>query len=72
MVNEGDPGRRNAVIRLTKSPRDTWAISKSARNLGQNRSLHTRPRLPFKARRQGPRIRLYMHETGTDLERVAK
>jgi hypothetical protein len=63
------------VIRMTKRPRDTWVISKGALGL-------TNPRLDpcsiardCLAKSSGDKIhaiRLYMHETGSDLERARK
>jgi len=62
------------VKRLTKRPRDTWVISKSA--LGISGSLdpcHTARDCLAKA--SGDKvhaIRLYMQETGNDLEQARK
>lgn len=63
------------VIRMTKRPRNTWVISKGALGL-------TTPRLDpcsiardCLAKSSGDKvhaIRLYMHETGSDLERARK
>ena len=62
------------VIRLTKRPRDTWVISKSA--LGLTGSSDpcgvARDCLSKAAGDKVHAIRLYMHETGTDLERARK
>ena len=65
---------QESVIRLTKRPRDTWVISKGA--LGITGSLdpcHTARECLSKA--EGDKvhaIRLYMHETGSDLEKARK
>ena len=64
----------DTVIRMTKRPRDTWVISKSA--LGISKSLdvcHTARDCLSKA--EGDKvhaIRLYMHEKGVDLEQARK
>jgi hypothetical protein len=72
LVVEAYPSER--VIRLTKRPRDTWVISKSALGI-------VRPTDPCSTARDclskaaGDKvhaIRLYMHETGSDLERARK
>src|ERR1700736_5610464 len=72
VVNEAYPSER--VIRLTKRPRDTWVISKSA--LGINGRIDPRNTarhcLSKAAGDKVHAIRLYMHETGTDLERARK
>ncbi len=62
------------VIRLTKRPRDTWVISKSALGIAETTDpCHTARDCLAKA--EGDKvhaIRLYMHETGTDLEHARK
>ena len=62
------------VMRLTKRPRDTWVISKSALGIsGQMDPCHTARDCLSKS--QGDKIhaiRLYMHETGVDLEQARK
>jgi hypothetical protein len=72
VVNEAYPSER--VTRLTKRPRDTWVISKSA--LGINGRIDpcntARDCLSKAAGDKVHAIRLYMHETGTDLERARK
>ncbi len=80
---EGEPAARDVVmdaypsekvLRMTKRPRDTWVISKSALGIaGKTDPCHTARDCLAKA--QGDKvhaIRLYMHETGTDLERARK
>ena len=62
------------VMRLTKRPRDTWVISKSALGLnGKSDPCNTARDCLSKA--GGDKIhaiRLYMHETGSDLEQAQK
>ncbi len=72
VVNDAYPNER--VIRLTKRPRDTWVISK--RRLGiavkTDPCSTARDCLSKAAGDKVHAIRLYMHETGTDLERAGK
>jgi hypothetical protein len=73
LVNDAYPAER--VLRLTKRPRDTWVISKSALGIGSKTpDLCTTARdcLSKAAGDKVHAIRLYMHETGTDLERARK
>jgi len=62
------------LMRLTKRPRDTWVISKSALGIsGKMDPCHTARDCLSKA--EGDKvhaIRLYMHETGSDLEQARK
>lgn len=62
------------VIRLTKRPRDTWVISKSALGIKGSPDICNTARdcLSKAAGDKVHAIRLYMHETGTDLERARK
>ena len=62
------------IMRLTKRPRDTWVISKSALGIAHSNDLcHTaRDCLAKAAGDKVHAIRLYMHETGSDLERARK
>ena len=64
----------DTVIRMTKRPRDTWVISKSA--LGISGSLDpcntARDCLSKSEGDKVHAIRLYMHETGVDLEQARK
>jgi len=62
------------VLRMTKRPRDTWVISKSALGIaGAGDPCHTaRDCLSKAAGDKVHAIRLYMHETGSDLERARK
>ena len=72
VVNDAYPSEK--IIRMTKRPRDTWVISKSALGIaGRTDPCHTARDCLAKA--SGDKvhaIRLYMHETGTDLERARK
>jgi len=72
VVADAYPGER--INRLTKRPRDTWVISKSALGISsQNEICHTARDCLSKARGDKVHaIRLYMHETGEDLERSRK
>jgi hypothetical protein len=72
VVTEAYPN--DSVTRLTKRPRDTWVISKSA--LGLTGSLDpcntARDCLSKSEGDKVHAIRLYMHETGVDLEQARK
>ena len=73
MVSEAYPSDR--VIRLTKRPRDTWVISKTALGISNGTPdvcSTARDCLSKASGDKVPAIRLYMHETGTDLERARK
>ncbi len=62
------------IIRLTKRPRDTWVISKSALGISDADSPCSTAR-DCLSKAEGDKvhaIRLYMHETGTDLEHARK
>jgi Family of unknown function (DUF6793) len=73
VVREAYP--TDKVIRLTKRPRDTWVISKGALGL-TNKKLDVcsvaRDCLSKAAGDKVHAIRLYMHETGTDLDHARK
>lgn len=64
----------DTVIRMTKRPRDTWVISKSALGIaGKTDPCSTARDCLSKA--EGDKvhaIRLYMQETGVDLEQARK
>jgi hypothetical protein len=64
----------DTVIRLTTRPRDTWVISKGALGIrGKTDPCGVaRDCLAKAAGDKVHAIRLYMHETGTDLERARK
>ena len=72
VVNEAYPGDR--VIRLTKRPRDTWVISKTA--LGIARQIDpcstARDCLSKAAGDKVHAIRLYMQDTGADLHEAQR
>ncbi|MBM4000038.1 MAG: hypothetical protein FJ297_10965 [Planctomycetes bacterium] len=62
------------ITRMTKRPRDTWVISKGALGIVRNLDPCTTAR-DCLAKASGDKvhaIRLYMHETGTDLEQARK
>jgi hypothetical protein len=72
VVHDAYPGDK--VIRMTKRPRDTWVISKAALGLNGRVDVCNTAR-DCLAKAHGDKvhaIRLYMHETGTDLERARK
>jgi hypothetical protein len=63
------------VIRMTKRPRDTWVISKGALGLTSTRLDPCSIARECLAKSSGDKvhaIRLYMHETGVDLEQARK
>ena len=63
------------VCRLTKRPRDTWVISKGALGLSTTQTDPCNTARDCLAKASGDKvhaIRLYMHETGSDLERARK
>ncbi len=77
VVEDAYPGER--IVRLTRRPRDTWVISKSALGLSTGAAdsrvdpCNTARECLSKA--QGDKlhaIRLYMHETGDDLDRARR
>jgi hypothetical protein len=72
VVHDAYPHER--VVRLTKRPRDTWVISKSALGIaGKTDPCNTARDCLAKAHGDKVHaIRLYMHETGSDLERARK
>jgi hypothetical protein len=73
VVHEAYP--TDKVIRMTKRPRDTWVISKGALGLTNKRvdvCSVARDCLSKAAGDKVHAIRLYMHETGTDLDHARK
>ena len=64
------------VIRLTTRPRDTWVISKGALGMPKDQGLDpcsvARDCLAKTAGDKVHAIRLFMHETGTDLEQARR
>ena len=72
VVDDAYPGER--AIRCTKRPRDTWVISKSALGIAGHADICGTAR-DCLSKARGDKvhaIRLYMHETGTDLERARR
>lgn len=72
VVTEAYP--HDEVIRLTKRPRDTWVISKAALGIAGETDpcVMARDCLSKAAGDKVHAIRLYMQETGTDLNRARK
>ncbi len=72
LVDETYP--TDEIIRLTKRPRDTWVISKSALGITGQTDPCTMARdcLAKAAGDKVHAIRLYMQETGTDLSDARK
>ncbi|GAB5406511.1 MAG: hypothetical protein Aurels2KO_47420 [Aureliella sp.] len=62
------------VKRLTRRPRDTWVISKGVLGLNAKMDICTIARdcLSKSSGDKVHAIRLYMHETGSDLEKARK
>jgi hypothetical protein len=62
------------VVRVTRRPRDTWVISKAALGIsaGIDPCATARDCLSKAAGDKLHAIRLYMQETGTDLERARR
>lgn len=63
-----------AVVRMTKRPRDTWVISKGVLGLTSRMDICgvARECLSKSSGDKLHAIRLYMHETGSDLEKARK
>ena len=73
VVHEAYPGEK--IVRLTRRPRDSWVISKSALGIKDSRSNPCGTARECLAKAAGDKvhaIRLYMHETGDDLDRARK
>ena len=73
VVNDAYPSE--SVVRLTRRPRDTWVISKSALGLTDQRVNPCNTARECLSKASGDKvhaIRLYMRETGDDLERARK
>lgn len=72
VVNSSYPQEK--VLRLTKRPRDTWVISKAALGISGETDPCSVARdcLEKASGDKVHAIRLYMHETGADLERARK
>jgi len=64
-----------SIVRLTKRPRDSWVISKGVlgvTNAGKDPCGQARDCLSKASGDKVHAIRLYMHETGQDLEQSRK
>jgi hypothetical protein len=72
VVLEAYPGEH--IIRLTKRPRNTWVISKGVLGIASRMDVCSIARecLSKSAGDKIHAIRLYMHETGSDLERARR
>jgi hypothetical protein len=72
VVADAYPGEK--INRMMKRPRDTWVISKSALGISSSSQVcHTARECLAKAHGDKVHaIRLYMHETGDDLERARR
>lgn len=73
VANESYP--TEGVIRLTRRPRESWVISKSVLGLTTKSSDPCAIARDCLAKAAGDKvhaIRLYMHETGTDLNQARK
>ena len=73
VVEDAYPGEQ--VVRMVRRPRDSWVISKSALGLNSSRANPCHTARECLAKASGDKlhaIRLYMHETGDDLERARK
>lgn len=72
VVNESFP--TETVLRLTKRPRDSWVISKAVLGIVDQMDpcAVARDCLSKASGDKVHAIRLYMHETGTDLEKARK
>ena len=74
VANEAYPN--DQITRLTRRPRDTWVISKGVLGLTTNSATDpcavARDCLSKAAGDKVHAIRLYMHETGVDLENARK
>lgn len=73
VANESYPNE--SVKRLTKRPRDSWVISKGVLGLSESPVDPCATARDCLAKASGDKInaiRLYMHETGTDLEKARK
>ena len=65
----------DSVIRMTKRPRDTWVISKAALGINDRELDPCNTARDCLAKAEGDKvhaIRLYMHDTGVDLEQARK
>ena len=73
VANDSYPSE--SIVRLTKRPRDSWVISKGVLGLRETQTDPCGVARDCLAKAAGDKvhaIRLYMHETGTDLEQARK
>jgi hypothetical protein len=73
VVGEAYPDE--GIVRMTKRPRDTWVISKSVLGITGASNDPCAVARDCLAKASGDKvnaIRLYMHETGSDLEHARK
>ncbi len=72
VANDSYPSEN--IVRMTKRPRDSWVISKGVLGIGVKTDPCNVARdcLSKAAGDKVHAIRLYMHETGTDLEQARK
>ncbi len=73
VVHDAYPG--DTLVRLTKRPRDTWVISKSALGLISQQLDPCGVARNCLSKSSGDKlhaIRLYMHETGADMDQARK
>ncbi len=73
VAQESYPGE--GVVRLTKRPRDSWVISKGVLGITQPESNPCDVARDCLAKASGDKvhaIRLYMHETGNDLDQARR
>lgn len=64
-----------SIVRMTKRPRDSWVISKGVLGIQEQKTDPCSVARDCLAKASGDKInaiRLYMHETGTDLEKARK
>ena len=64
-----------SIVRMTKRPRDSWVISKGVLGITDTKSDPCNVARDCLSKASGDKvhaIRLYMHETGTDLEKARK
>ena len=73
VANESYPTEN--IVRLTKRPRDSWVISKGVLGIASPKTDPCNVARDCLSKAAGDKvhaIRLYMHETGTDLEQARK
>ena len=74
-VVTSDSYPEESISRVTRRPRDSWVISKSALGIPSSKMDPCTTARDCLAKAAGDKvhaIRLYMHETGDDLERARK